>query len=142
MSEGKLNYLQDLLGGLIRMADDVLPGKTGAEKEAWATERLTNYVEANDVAFAQVLVDFTRLPVPAGLVEKLLDNSATDAMQKAAIQMVCKTAIRLAYGTEFMKKYVNREADLTEDEKAEFDKVKKELLAPEESKSEKKGAGK
>lgn len=124
-------YLKSLLNGLMDMADEQLPGKTGAEKEAWVVQRLTDYVEVNDQTFFRALLAFTRLPVPAEAVDSIVDNKFTDAWQARLLSIVCKTAVRFAYGLKIVQDNLTRKEEVSPEEEEQFKAAEDALLKAE-----------
>lgn len=130
MTDGKKNYLIELLTMLIDKADDAIPGDDGTAKENWVADRAENYIEANDEVFIRTLVKFTRLSVPDEIIKKLVDNEMTDGAQKLVVRMVIKTAIRMVYATKYVKQAVDPQAQLSDEDKKALDKVRAELDKP------------
>lgn len=137
---GKMNYLQELLKMLIDKADDAVPGDDGTAKENWVADKAETYIEANDAEFVNALLKFTRISLPESLVKKIVDNDVTDAAQKMVVRMVIKTAIRLVYANKYVSEAVNRNEQLSDDDKAALDKVRSELDKPAAKTTSKKAA--
>lgn len=124
-------YLSELLRSLINQADEALPGKTGQEKEDWVAERLLSYIEVHDAAFFRAVIAFTRLPIPGEIIDGVVDNKLADAWQKRVVSVVCKTAVRLAYGLKLVRDNLTREEVLTPEQEEQFQRAEDALLKPE-----------
>ena len=66
-----MSKVWELLEGLVKSAADALPGATGKEKKAWATEKAIALVEMAD-DFIPVLGKWADLPVIDGFERYLI----------------------------------------------------------------------
>lgn len=126
-STGKTAYLSELLSLLINKADDALPGSTGREKEDWIVDKVNGYIEANDAEFLTALVAYSRLPIQPEQLTRIVDSDLADGIQAKVQGTIIRTAVRLAYGSELVQRYLTRKEDLTAAQEAEFEKVKAQM---------------